>query len=132
MLQRLSDQIAYCNERAGESRATARNCSNERDKQEHLELERRWLQLARSYELSERIGHFGDELGRLLRMFLLPEPPHPAIPLVRCSECGKRMRLRQIVPCLHTSRLADTWTFICECGLSCEQVVDRAHAPTRS
>jgi hypothetical protein len=124
MLQKLSDQIAYCYERADESRATATNCTNERDKQRHLALGHQWLALARSYELSKRIGHFSDELGRQLRVLIPPEPPHPAIPVVRCSECGKRMRLRQIVPCLRTTRLADTWTFSCECGLSCEQVVD--------
>jgi hypothetical protein len=128
MLQKLSEQIAYCYERARECRATAASCSNERDKQGHLELEGRWLLLASSYELSERIGHFGDELERVLRVFIPPEPPHPAIPFVRCAECGRRMRLRQIVPCLPTSRLADTWTFICECGLSCERVMDRVTA----
>ncbi len=130
MLLKLSEQIVYCYERAGESRTQAANCLNERDKQEHLELERRWLTLARSYELSERIGRFNDEYGRRLRVLIPSEPSHPTIPLVRCSGCAKRMRLSQIVPCLPTSRLADAWTFICECGLSCEQVVDRRPAPT--
>jgi len=131
MLQQLSDQIAYCYERAVESRASAGNCSNERNRQELLELERRWLALARSYELSERIGHFGEELRRQLSVLIPPEPPHPAIPLVRCSECHKRMRLSQVVPCLPASRRADTWIFICECGFSRGQVVNRAYISTR-
>ena len=131
MLQKLSDQIAYCYERAGESRATAASCYSESDKHEHLELERRWLALARTYELSERVGHFTDERGCQLRVLIPPEPPHPAIPVVRCRECGKRMRLGQVVPCLPTSHLADTWTFVCECGFSCDQVVDRARVPRR-
>ena len=132
MLQKLSDQVAYCYERAGESRATAANCSNERDRRDHLELERRWLVQARSYELSERIGDFSDDLRRRLRVLIPPEPPHPAIPLIRCSECGKRMRLTQIEPYMPVGRSAYTWTFACKCGVSCEQVVDWEGAPTRS
>jgi hypothetical protein len=132
VLQRLSEQIAYCYERAGESRAIAASCSNERDRQEHLEMERRWLVLAGSYELSERIGDFGDERRRRLRVLIPPKPPHPAIPLIRCSECEKRMRLTQVEPCLPVDRSADTWTFACECGFSCERVVDRTHTSTRS
>jgi hypothetical protein len=127
VLQKLSDQIAYCYEQAGESRARASNCSNERDRHEHLELERRWLVLARSYELSERIEDFSGELRRRLRVLIPPQPPHPAIPIVRCSECGKRMKLTQVEPCLPVDRSADTWTFACECGFGCERVVDRVH-----
>jgi hypothetical protein len=127
VLQKLSDQIAYYYERAGESRAMAADCSNQRDRKEHLERERRWLVLAASYELSERIGDFSDELRRQLHVLIPPSPPHPAISLIRCSECGKRMRLAQLEPCLPVDRSADTWTFACECGFSCERVVDRAH-----
>jgi len=132
VLQKLLDQVAYCYERAGESRATAANCSNERDRRDHLELERRWLVLARSHELSERIGDFGDDLRRRLRVLIPPEPPHPAIPLIRCSECGKRMRLTQIEPYILVCRSAYTWTFACECGVSCERVADREGASIRS
>jgi len=132
VLQKLLDQVAYCYERAGESRATAANCSNERDRRDHLALERRWLVLARSYELSERIGDFSDDLRRRLCVLIPPEPPHPAIPLIRCSECGKRMRLTQIEPHMPVGRSAYTWTFACECGVSCERVADREGTPTRS
>jgi hypothetical protein len=128
MLQKLSDQIAYCYERAGESRTKAADCSSECDREEHLEIERRWLLLAGSYELSERIGDFSDELTRRLRVLIPPKPPHPAIPLVRCPECHKRMRLAQIEPCLPADRFADTWTFACECSFSCERVVDWIHS----
>ena len=129
MLQKLPDKIAYCYERAGQSRAKAENCTEARGVQEHLEIERCWLALARSYELSERIGRLNDERVRVL---IPPQPPDPAIPIVRCSECGKRMRLNQIVPCLPVSRRADTWTFLCECGFTCEQVVDWTHDPIPS
>jgi hypothetical protein len=126
VLQKLSEQIAYCYERAGESLASAANCSNERDRHDHLVLARRWLVLARSYELSERIEDFSDELRRRLRVLIPPRPPDPAIPLIRCTECGRRMRLTQLEPCVPVDRSADTWTFVCECGFSYERVVDRA------
>jgi hypothetical protein len=52
MLQKLSEPIAYCCQRASECRAKAANAANEAASQEYYELERRWLMLARSYELS--------------------------------------------------------------------------------
>jgi hypothetical protein len=56
------------------------------DVQEHLQIERCWLTLARSYELSEHIGRFSDEIGRRrVRVLIAPNPPDPAIPIVRCS-----------------------------------------------
>jgi hypothetical protein len=64
MLQKLSEQIAHCYQRASECRARATNAVNEAASQEYYELERRWLMLARSYELSERITDFTCELQR--------------------------------------------------------------------
>jgi hypothetical protein len=133
MFQKHPDKIAYCYGRAGQSRANAANCAQVGDIQGHLQIERCWSTLARSYQLSEHIGRFSDEVGRRrVRVLIRPNPPDPAIPIVKCSECGKRMRLALIVPCLPATRRADTWTFACECGFSCEQIMDRAHAPTRS
>jgi hypothetical protein len=124
---------AYCYDRVGQSRANAANCTEVGDIQERLQIERCWLTLARSYQLSEHIGRFSDEVGRRrVRVLTPPNPPDPAIPIVRCSESGKRTRLALIVPCLPATRRADTWTFACECGVSCVQVMDRAHAATRS
>jgi hypothetical protein len=64
MLQKLSAQIAYCYQRASECRAKAADAANEAACQEYYELERRWLMLARSYELSERITDFSGEIQR--------------------------------------------------------------------
>ena len=64
MLQKLSEQIAHCYQRASECRAKAANAVNEAASQEYYELERRWLMLARSYELSERITEFSGEFWR--------------------------------------------------------------------
>jgi hypothetical protein len=58
MLQELSEQIAICGHRASECRAKAAAAVSEAASQEYYELERRWLMLARSYELSERITDF--------------------------------------------------------------------------
>jgi hypothetical protein len=64
MLQKVSEQIAHCYHRASECRAKAVNAVNEAASQEYYELERRWLMLARSYELSERITDFTGERRR--------------------------------------------------------------------
>jgi hypothetical protein len=64
MLQKLSEQIGYCYQRASECRAKAADAVNEAASQEYYELERRWLMLARSYELSERITDFTGKLQR--------------------------------------------------------------------
>ena len=80
MLQKFSTQVADCYERAGESRARAAAAANENDKTEYLNIERRWIMLARSYELNERITGFADEVKRRLRVLIPPAPPHPAVP----------------------------------------------------
>src|SRR5215467_3742711 len=64
MLHKLSEQIAYCYQRASECRTKAADAADEAASQEYCELERRWLMLARSYELSERITDFTSEIQR--------------------------------------------------------------------
>jgi hypothetical protein len=64
MLQKLSEQIAHCYQRAGECRAKATDAVNDAASQEYYELERRWLMLARSYELSDRITNFTGAVQR--------------------------------------------------------------------
>jgi hypothetical protein len=61
MLQKISEQITYCYHRASECRAKAADAVAEAASQEFHELERRWLMLAQSYELSERITDFTCE-----------------------------------------------------------------------
>jgi hypothetical protein len=123
MLQRISHQVADCYERAGESRARAAAAANEIDKTEYLNIERRWIMLARSYELSERVTGFNDEIKRRLRVLIPPEPPHPAVPRATCDECGGKMRLTQIEPSLKEGHIANT--FACKCGFTCRQAGDR-------
>ena len=96
MLRKVQDQIAYCYQRAVECRAKAANGSDAVAKQELLDLERRWLMLARSYELSERFTDYTNEVARRLHILRPPEPQHPAVPRIRCPECGRRMRLGRV------------------------------------
>ena len=124
MFQKISTQVTDCYERAGESRARAAAAANENDKTEYLNIERRWIMLARSYELSERIGGFTDNVKRRLYVLIPPEPPHPAMPRVTCAECGGKMRLTQIEPGLKGGRGANTSTFTCKCGFTCRQAAD--------
>ena len=125
MLQKTSAQVADCYERAGESRAKAAAAANEIDKTEYLNIERRWIMLARSYELSERVTGFNEEVRRRLRVLIPPEPPHPAVPRVTCAECGGKMRLAHIEPGLKEGHGANTSTFTCKCGFICRQAGDR-------
>ena len=124
MAQKVSTQVADCYERAGESRARAVSAANEIDKTEYLNIERRWIMRARSYELSERITGFTDEVKQRLRVLIPPEPPHPAVPRLTCSACGGRMRLTQIEPASKEGQFSNTSTFACKCGFTCRQAGD--------
>jgi hypothetical protein len=64
MLKNLSDNISACYEH---SDYCARKAATEIDtqlKQDYLVLEQRWLSLARSYEVSERLSDFSAEHSR--------------------------------------------------------------------
>jgi hypothetical protein len=52
---KLTEEIAECYRRAHESREQAERTPDPSLKQDFLDLERRWLSLARSYEFSERV-----------------------------------------------------------------------------
>jgi PAS domain S-box-containing protein len=58
MLQNLSEQILLCYERAAEAKQRAEETGDPKVKAEFLNTERRWLLLARSYQLSERLKDF--------------------------------------------------------------------------
>ena len=128
MLRKVPDQIAWCYQRARECCARAADGTNEADKQGFLDLERRWLMLARSYELSERVTDYTNKIAHRLGALRPPEQQHPAIPRVRCPECGQRMRLAYIEPCADERRSADTSLFTCTCGYTYQLTTDR---PTR-
>jgi hypothetical protein len=122
MFWQASRQVADCYERAAESRSRAADAANEIEKAEYLNLERRWMMLARSYELSESVAVLNEEAKQRLRVLIPPEPPHPAVPRLTCAECGGRMRLTQIEPAFKEGQ---TSTFACKCGFTCLRAADR-------
>jgi len=64
MLHGLSEQIAYCQRRAAESRELAAAASSESDRIFYTGREQAWLRLANSYELSERVTRVINELQK--------------------------------------------------------------------
>jgi hypothetical protein len=122
MFWQASRQVADCYERAAESRSRAADAANEIEKAEYLNLERRWMMLARSYELSESVAVLNEEAKQRFRVLIPPEPPHPAVPRLTCAECGGRMRLTQIEPAFKEGQ---TSTFACKCGFTCLRAADR-------
>jgi hypothetical protein len=92
----------------------AEHASDEAIRCDYLALERRWLKLAQSYELLQRVAVFNDEVTRRIAVFLPPKPPHPALPLRSCAACGKTMRLTQIAPSAEGP--GQDMTLRCDCG----------------
>lgn len=124
MLQNISSHVADCYERADESRARAAVAATESDKTEYLNIERRWIMRARSYELSERVMGFAEEVKRRLRVLIPPEPPHPALPRAICAHCGLRMRLTHIEPVVKDGLVTNSSAFACKCGFTCREAAD--------
>jgi hypothetical protein len=64
MLNNLSEQIRECLQHAEDCarQAAAQTCPTL--KADFLDMERRWLFLARSYEFSERVGTFSAKTNR--------------------------------------------------------------------
>jgi predicted transcriptional regulator len=58
MLQKLSEEIRECLRHAEECRRRAKTALNPSAIQDYLEMEQRWLALARSYEFTERLSAF--------------------------------------------------------------------------
>ena len=64
MLNNLSEQIRECLQHAENCARKAAAQTDSKLREDFLELEQRWLFLARSYELTERLGDFSDEAKR--------------------------------------------------------------------
>jgi hypothetical protein len=64
MLQKLTKEIAECYEHASNSRQRAMQACDAVTKQDFLDMERRWLSLAHSYELAERMSDFTQTIRR--------------------------------------------------------------------
>ena len=64
MLEKIAHEIAECHRRAADCREKAQQSNDPDMKRDLLALERSWLFLASSYELSERLSGFTDEAAR--------------------------------------------------------------------
>ena len=64
MLQRTAKLVADCYQRAAESAQGARNAQNASDREFYLDMERRWMFLANSYEFTDRVTSMSNELDR--------------------------------------------------------------------
>jgi len=73
MLESVSEQIRDCYEQAEECARKAAAQTDPGLKQDFLDMERRWLALSRSFELSQRLGNFSAENKR--RAATLQKPP---------------------------------------------------------
>jgi hypothetical protein len=64
LLSNVSEQVRECLQHAEDCarQAAAQTCP--KLKEDFLDLERRWLALARSYEFTERLGDFCDNTKR--------------------------------------------------------------------
>jgi len=58
MLQNLSKEIRECYRHAEDARRKAEAATDSFTKNDFLDLERRWLFMARSYEFAERLSNF--------------------------------------------------------------------------
>ena len=67
MLEMISAEIIYCRERARQARKKA-DTATANEKRSHLDAEGRWLALARSHELQQRLS---TTLGGSGRIFLM-------------------------------------------------------------
>jgi len=64
MLLDLSTEIRNCHEHAERCRRLAREARDPEQEADYLELEKRWLKLAQSYEHTERITRYLDDVDR--------------------------------------------------------------------
>ena len=63
-MQKLSEDIAECHTHAAQCRTRAKRAIDPKIKQEYLDMERRWLSMARSHEFAEQLLDFTDKVRR--------------------------------------------------------------------
>jgi hypothetical protein len=119
MLQKLSQEVAECHRRALEARERAAGTTDATVRSSYLDLERRWLLVAKSYEFTRRVTDFNDETWRRIAAFRPATPPHPALPIVTCPHCNRKMRLAHIESLIDG---AQQMQFDCACGASASQM----------
>jgi predicted RNA-binding Zn-ribbon protein involved in translation (DUF1610 family) len=124
VLDKLSDHIAYCHERARKCALQADTIDDPEARRAYLASGRRWLMLAASYEIAGRSCYDSDDAPPAIARL-----KSPGVPRVMCPDCGERMRLRSVTPHLEKQR-AETSTFECSCGQVYQQTVGLPWART--
>ena len=127
MLQKLSEKVAHCHRCAREAKEKAERATDRAVQRDYFNLERRWLMLAESYTLTERISIFHGDMKQRIAIFTPPTPPHPVLPRVMCPSCGRRMRLTQIEPTWDSGH-AERTSFECVCGHTLAETADQPDA----
>jgi enoyl-CoA hydratase/carnithine racemase len=74
MLQNLSEEIRECLRRAEECRRLYKTALSASVIQDYLEMEQRWLALARSYDFTERLSRFVEPFSRKTNNKERPSP----------------------------------------------------------
>jgi hypothetical protein len=97
MLNNLDEQVRQCYERAEVCAQRAAGNSDPRVKQDYLDLERRWLLLANSYEVSARLTDFSASAALRARDLAEPETEHPAKP---CTTAAGAEAYESVTPFL--------------------------------
>jgi hypothetical protein len=91
VLRKLPEEVAECYRRAREAREQADCAADSAEELDYLAMERRWMMLAQSYELVERLADFSNEAkNRAAPLF--SRQSDPAEILVSCPACGRQMR----------------------------------------
>lgn len=96
LLHNLSDQIRLCYERAAEAKERADEMLDPEAKADFLKMEKRWLMLARSYELGERLDDFTREASRRAKLQGAFEP-YKMLQTSGAAVFGKDKHSRMIV-----------------------------------
>jgi hypothetical protein len=84
MLNNMDEQARQCYERAESCAQKAAAHGDPRVQQDYLDLERRWLLLAHSYELGARLTDFSASAALQVRALAKPEQ-HPAQPCMTAA-----------------------------------------------
>jgi hypothetical protein len=120
MLQKLSQHIAACYERAGNCKQRAEEAAVSAMKTELLDLESSWTHLARSYEFVESVERFllsarNDPNRKVAMTQAAPAPAEAEAEghsYPKCRGCGGTMRLFGIEPHPTVER-TDLRTYVC-------------------
>jgi len=83
MLNNLSEQIRQCLKHAEDCGCQAAAQTDQKLKQNFLDMERRWLVLAQSYDFTQRLGDFSDEAKRKADNFNGGQRAAPITPFLR-------------------------------------------------